>query len=253
MRVKPRGLFLTGCDTSVGKTRVGAMIAKSLVAAGYRVGVYKPVASGCRLEGSEIVSDDALALWQAAGRPGELEAVCRRRFLAPVAPSVAARELGETFARDELQAGLRYWTERSDVILVEGVGGWLSPLTDRELVADFAASLYIEWGWPILVVAANRLGSINHTLLTLSAIGHGRGGLPIAGVVLNETQSPDGSDFSRSTNGAEIERWSGAPLLTHVPWEGAAFSPSVDWWKLAEPRSPANDGKGAAPYCPPLG
>ena len=87
-----RGLFITGTDTEVGKTRVTAMIARSLVAAGYRVGVYKPAASGCRREGDELIADDAVALWEAAGRPATLEQVCPQRFEAPLAPHLAARE-----------------------------------------------------------------------------------------------------------------------------------------------------------------
>ena len=72
MRKPVRGLFIAGTDTNVGKTYVAAMIARQLVAEGRRVGVYKPVASGCRWEGNELLSDDAVSLWEAAGKPGEL-------------------------------------------------------------------------------------------------------------------------------------------------------------------------------------
>ena len=70
------GLFITSTDTEVGKTHVAAMIARSLHAAGHRVGVYKPAASGCSRVDGQLVADDAVAVWQAAGRPGELEHVC---------------------------------------------------------------------------------------------------------------------------------------------------------------------------------
>ena len=71
-----RGLFITGTGTGVGKTYVGALIARALRDAGKRVGVYKPVASGCEMRGGKLVSPDAVALWEAAGRPGTLEQVC---------------------------------------------------------------------------------------------------------------------------------------------------------------------------------
>ena len=85
-----RGLFITGTDTGVGKTYVAALIARALAAAGRRVGVYKPAASGCTRDSEELVSDDALALWDAAGRPGDLEHVCPQRFAVPLAPHLAA-------------------------------------------------------------------------------------------------------------------------------------------------------------------
>ena len=73
------------------------------------MGVYKPAASGCRREGGRLVSDDAVALWKAAGRPGELERVCPQRFLAPLAPHLAAREEGKQLDADLLRSGLDYW------------------------------------------------------------------------------------------------------------------------------------------------
>ena len=79
-----RGLFITGTGTGVGKTYVAALIARSLVAAGKRVGVYKPVASGCELQTGELVSPDAVTLWEAAGKPGTLQQVCPQRFAAPL-------------------------------------------------------------------------------------------------------------------------------------------------------------------------
>ena len=81
-----RGLFITGTDTGVGKTYVAALIARSLAAAGHRVGVYKPAASGCVRGQGRLVSADAAALWEAAGRAGNLEHVCPQRFAAPFAP-----------------------------------------------------------------------------------------------------------------------------------------------------------------------
>src|SRR5688572_27332873 len=101
-----RGLFITGTDTGVGKTYVAALIAGALVTAGRTVGVYKPTASGCRREGGELISDDAVALWEAAGRPGELERACPQRFAAPLAPHLAARAEGREVDAALLRSGL---------------------------------------------------------------------------------------------------------------------------------------------------
>ena len=114
---KPRGgspfsgLFITGTDTGVGKTYVAAMIARTLVKAGRSVGVYKPVASGCRREGGELVSDDAVALWEAAGRPGKLGSVCPQLFEAPLAPHLAAQAAGQNVDAGLLRQGREWWRE----------------------------------------------------------------------------------------------------------------------------------------------
>src|SRR5262245_41846826 len=118
-RKPPPGLFITGTDTDVGKTYVAAMIARSLVAAGYNVGVYKPVASGCQGDGEPLDSEDAAILWRAANSAGELARVCPQRFAAPLAPHLAARAQGQELDSSLLRDGVEYWRERSDVVLVE--------------------------------------------------------------------------------------------------------------------------------------
>ena len=103
------GLFITGTDTGVGKTYVAALIARRLAQQGRKVGVYKPAASGCRRRGGVLVSDDAVALWEAAGRPGDLEHVCPQRFEAPLAPHLAAAAEGRQLDAGLLRRGLEYW------------------------------------------------------------------------------------------------------------------------------------------------
>src|SRR3954454_18430711 len=103
------GLFVVGTDTAVGKTFVAARIAAALHRAGVKVGVYKPAASGCRRVGRALVSDDAVALWEAAGRPGELKAVCPQRFAAPLAPHLAAKAERKEIDSKLLRRGMDYW------------------------------------------------------------------------------------------------------------------------------------------------
>ena len=211
MTFPPRGLFITGTDTGVGKTYVGAIVARALSAAGMRVGVYKPVASGCRRERDSLVSGDATVLWEAAGRPGELDAVCPQRFAAPLAPHLAARAEGRAVDAERLAGGLAWWSNRCDVVLVEGAGGLMSPLTDDLYNADLAG----QFGYPLLVVAPNRLGVINQTLQTLIAAAALGEGLTVAGVVLNDV-SPAGDDASLAGNFDELTARCGPPVLTHV-------------------------------------
>ena len=226
MPTKP-GLFITGTDTGVGKTYVASMIVRDLAAAGRRVGVYTPVASGCRWEGARLVSDDAVSLWQAAGQPGTLEAVCPQRFAAPLAPHLAARAEGRQVDVELLRTGLDHWLNLSEIVVVEGAGGLLSPLSDHEYVADLA----FDFGWPLVVVAPNRLGTIHQTLATLVVAATFREGLGIAGIVLN--QSSAGFDESAASNYDELCRRCVPPVLANVAWQATAFEPAVDWWKLA--------------------
>jgi len=223
------GLFVTGTDTGVGKTHVAACIARSLAAGGVRVGVYKPVASGCvRVDGA-LFSDDAASLWKAAGCPGDLAAVCPQRFAAPLAPPLAARAEGRQIDAVLLRSGLQYWLDRADLVLVEGVGGLMSPLSDTDFVADLA----YDFGFPLLVVAANALGVINQTLQTLITAATFREGLDLAGVVLNHPSPPSPDDPSVATNRAELQRLCVPPILAELAWQAEDFDRAVPWRELA--------------------
>ncbi|GAB6164492.1 dethiobiotin synthase [Thermostilla marina] len=224
---KAVGLFVAGTDTGVGKTYVGALIATKLREQGLRVGVYKPAESGL----SPDEPDDATILWEAAGRPRTLEEVCPQRFSAPLAPYLAAREEGKEIDETLLFDGITPWLESSDIVLVEGAGGLMSPISDNLFVADLA----YEFGFPLVIVARNALGSINQTLQTLITAAAFRDGLEIAGIVLNHPRSPEDGDVSRATNRREIERFSGPSVLAEVAWNARTFDAEVDWFGLAKP------------------
>ncbi|MBI2825324.1 MAG: dethiobiotin synthase [Planctomycetia bacterium] len=221
------GLFITGTDTGVGKTYVAARIAQTLLAAGHRVGVYKPAASGCHSVEGEAVCDDALVLWNAAGRPGELGQVCPQRFAAPLAPHLAARAEGLELSEELLRTGLDYWRTTSDVVVVEGAGGLLSPLSDDEYVADLAA----DFGYPLVVISDNSIGTIHRTLATLVVAATFRDGLSVAGVILNQPR-PDRADASVDSNLSELRARSVPPVLGQVTWQGE-LPPGIDWFALA--------------------
>jgi len=225
------GLFVVGTDTAVGKTFVAARIAAALARAGIKVGVYKPAASGCRRVGRTLVSDDAVALWEAAGRPGELKAVCPQRFAAPLAPHLAAKEERKEIDSRLLRRGIEYWRRRSEVVIVEGAGGLMSPVGEHDYVADLAD----EFGFPLVVVAPNRIGAINSTLLTLIAAAARPKQLPIAGIVLNHVLPPDHGDPAVRGNRLELELRCVPPVLTELGYDAADFDTPVDWLTLARP------------------
>jgi dethiobiotin synthetase len=237
----PNGLFITATGTGVGKTYVGALIARALRKTGKRIGVYKPVASGCEERDGALVSPDANALWEAAGRPGRLDQVCPQRFIAPLAPHLAARMEGRRVDAKVLRDGISFWRETCDIVLVEGAGALMSPMSDDDYNADLAA----EFGYPLLVVAANVLGTINATLQTLiTASTYGRASssepeeegkcgdcLEVAGIVLNTPELNSG-DASVDSNRDELQRRCVAPLLAAVEF-GGGFDREVDWLEQA--------------------
>jgi dethiobiotin synthetase len=235
-----RGFFITGTGTGVGKTYVAVLIARALRAAGKRVGVYKPAASGCEMRDGELISGDAVALWEAAGRPGSLEHVCPQRFAAPLAPHLAARAEGKRVDRQLLWEGIAAWRESCEIVLVEGAGGLMSPLSDDDYNADLAADLR----YPLVVVSANALGTINATLQTLITAstycraGSGKQGagsrtrevLSVAGIVLNSPALLR-DDPSVDSNRSELEQRCVPPVLAAVE-HGGGFDREVDWWGL---------------------
>lgn len=207
-------LFFAGTDTNVGKTFIAALAARRFREAFGRpreltLGVYKPVASGCCREGTELVADDAIALWDAAGRPKTLGEVCPQRFEAPLSPTQAARREGKTVDSGLLREGARCWEDDCDLLIVEGSGGLMSPLANGVLNVDLAKQFE---RFKLIVVAANRLGAIHQTLATCAAARHA--GVEPTGIILCQVDSiPDASTVSNAT---EIAEYSDVPVLGSV-------------------------------------
>ncbi len=201
-----RGLFITATDTGVGKTEVACALLRGHRARGLDLGAMKPAQSG-HAPGEP---SDADRLRAAAGDGDPAELVCPYTFAAPLAPAVAARLEARTVSLERILAAARALAARHAALLVEGAGGLLTPLTERESYADLAVAL----GLPVLVVARAGLGTVNHTALTCEAL-RSRG-LAVLGVVLNRT-SPVG-DASEPHNAAEIERLTGVRVLATVPF-----------------------------------
>jgi dethiobiotin synthetase len=223
-----KGLFITATDTGVGKTYLTALIARSLRAAGVRVGAYKPVCSGAEYAADGRVSwGDIRALTDAIGGEFDAKRVCPLRLRAPLAPPVAAKMEGVWLELAAMQAGAAWWDGQVDVLLVEGVGGFLCPLTEDKTIADLAVAL----GYPLLVVARAGLGTINHTLLTVEAV-RSRG-LTVAGVILNEAE-PLAETLGIDQNATEIARRANVRVLESVKHEGHGDLSAAEWMKLIE-------------------
>jgi len=205
-----RGLFVTGTDTGVGKTFIAGGLARLLSDRGALVGVMKPVETGCDRRGDHLVPSDALQLLAAAGGHQDLASVCPYRFEAPLAPDVAARREGRSIDPEVIHDRFRTVASSHDIVLVEGAGGLLVPVWGRYTMADLAGDL----GLSLLVVAASRLGAVNHTLLTLE---HARfRGLPVAAYVLNQLTRQ--ADDAMSTNADLLARSIDVPCAGVIGW-----------------------------------
>jgi len=189
------GIFITGTDTGVGKTHVGARLIRSLVDQGVVVMPRKPAESGCSLEHDQLVPADGMTLMSAAGL-SDIDVVTPYRFEQPLSPPRAALLSNQHLHMDQLIGACQ--TEAEGFAVVEGAGGFLSPLAEDALNADLAVAL----SFPVLLVVADKLGCVNHCLLTLEAIENR--GLNVAGIVLNQIEA----DKEGMDNQSEIERLS---------------------------------------------
>jgi len=204
------GLFVTGTDTGVGKTFVTTGLARLLSDRGFHVGVMKPVETGCHRCGDDLVPADAVQLATAVGGHQKLSSVCLYRFEAPLAPDTAARQEGRSIDPAVILNSFRKIAASHDIVLVEGAGGLLVPIWERYTMADLASDI----GFPLLVVAASRLGAVSHTLLTLEYARFR--GLPVVAYVLNQLSS--GIDAAMSTNADLLARSTEVPCAGVIEW-----------------------------------
>lgn len=203
-----RTIFIAGSGTEVGKTFVAALLCRQLCAAGRPPAAIKPVVSG--YSDDEAEGSDPGRLLAALGRPpmrGEIERIAPWRFAAPVAPDMAARRENRTIDYDAILAFCRAEAERpgGDTLLVEGIGGVMSPVAEGYTVLDWMTDL----GAPVLLVGGTYLGTISHTLTAASCVT--ARGLKMLGIVLSE--SPD-SPVSNEETVAAIGRFvPGVPVV----------------------------------------
>lgn len=206
------GLFITATDTEVGKTVVAGAIANWFRGRRLRVGVCKPVATGCRHVREGLVSEDSEFLAHCADAASPLDVICPQRYAEPLAPAVAAARAGRPVDWSAIQQSLDEISAISDVMIVEGVGGVMVPMDEQFLLRDV-----IRWlGIPAVVVIRPGLGTLNHTLLTLAALRQAN--IAIAGLVINRYPA-DSASLAEETNLRVIEKWAKSPVLTVVPDE----------------------------------
>ncbi len=206
-----KGVFITGTDTEVGKTVIAGAAAMLQRKRGLRVGVFKPIATGCRNDiRLGLVSTDAEFLAACAEATCGLQMICPCCYATPAAPVVAARHEHRPIDYEAISRCYRYIVDNSDFVIVEGIGGLLVPMTQKYSVADLA----VEFALPLVIVGRAGLGTINHTLLTLEAA-RARG-LKVAGIVLNG-YTADGATLAEETTPQVIAKVAKVPVPLVVP------------------------------------
>jgi len=187
------GFFITGTDTDVGKTYVAGCIATSLIKRGNTVTPRKPIASGCiRLEDGHLLPEDALFLQQSCQSPEDLDTICPYQFEPAISPHSAIKNAGLNISIQHLKLACQ--TDNHQFTLVEGAGGFYSPLAQDGLNKDLAVQL----NYPVILVVANRIGCINQTLLSIEAIK--QSGLVLHSIIVNQMDPLDDTDYADGIN-----------------------------------------------------
>ncbi|HEU5281618.1 MAG TPA: dethiobiotin synthase [Gammaproteobacteria bacterium] len=177
--------FVTGTDTGVGKTFVSLQLLHYFKKQGLSTLALKPIASGCEETANGLMNEDALALQAAASIKLPYHHVNPFAFLPPIAPHIAANQVGVTLSVAALTQTLTPILQtQADIKLIEGAGGWLLPLNKMETLADYIETLNVK----IILVVKMQLGCLNHALLTAKEIKNR--GLTLAGWVANTINEP---------------------------------------------------------------
>jgi len=219
--IKAKGLFVTGTDTGVGKTLTAAAIASCLRKTfekkelNKKIGVFKPVATGCRSTREGLVSSDAEILSHYSQSACTLEQINPIRYFQPLAPSVAADISRIPIDWDAMQLAYSNVVASSDLVLVEGIGGVFVPLEKDYFVLD----LMVDLSLPVVIVSRINLGAINHVLLTVNACRQRN--LKIAGIVLN-AHNPDTATLAEETNPRVISELTKLQILSVLPFDSQA-------------------------------
>lgn len=206
------GLFITGTDTGVGKTLIAGTIARILTDSGLKVGVFKPIATGCRHSREGLISSDAEFLAYCSDCDYPLSVVNPVGYATPAAPIVSADYEHREVDFEQISSSYNYICQSCQLVIVEGIGGLRVPITEDIDVLDLAAGL----GLPVVIVSRAELGTINHTLLTIDAMRSKN--LKIAGVVINGYDASK-AEPAETTAPQVIARCGNVNILAVVPFD----------------------------------
>ncbi len=222
-----KGILITGTDTGVGKTFVAAGVIRAMKNKGINVCPMKPVESGCRTMRGNLVPADTLALIKAADVDEHLDLINPYRLKNPLAPAVAAQIEGITIRKSKILSAFKRLSKSYDMTIVEGAGGIMVPIYKKYLFLDLAADMKL----PVVIVARPGLGTINHTLLTISAVQNR--GIKVLGVIINYSEKIK-KGLPERTNPLTIEKISKVPVLKIVPYSGNGKNTGSKFMEIAD-------------------
>jgi len=206
------GIFVTGTDTGVGKTFISCAIAKGLRKKGIDTGVMKPIETGCKKRNNSLVPADGISLKKSAGVDDPLDLIVPYRFSAPLAPFIAAELENKRINILKIKNSYIKITKRHDFIIIEGAGGVLVPITKSYTYLNLIKDICI----PVVIVAANKLGVINHLMLTVHSLKQNR--ITPYCVILNNIEHK--KNIAQRTNLYALKN-----LLKNIPILDVPFNP----------------------------
>lgn len=232
-----KGFFITGTDTGIGKTVIAGALIRALRSLGYKTVGMKPIETGCQRavdsrqqtvdskqhtarNSNILIPEDGTFLQEMSGTGESLDLITPIRFEKPLAPLPASEIEGRPIDREKMMRAFTHLAQKYDTLIVEGIGGIMVPISKTYFVVDLASDL----GLPVIVVTSPRLGTLNHTLLTVQvAIARG---ISVAGIIVNYHKPPEGT-VAEQTNPDVLEMTCPAPLLGIFPYiqpiEGSAL------------------------------
>ena len=203
--------YVTGTDTEVGKTVASTALLQAANLLGRRTAGYKPVASGSEMTTDGLRNSDALALQRNSAVPLSYAAVNPYTFAEPTSPHIVSADEQRPIEAHVLSAGLRVLEAQADWVLVEGAGGWYTPLSPTLTLADWVTMEQL----PVILVVGVKLGCINHAVLTAQAVQ--QAGLKLAGWIANDV-TPPGRRHAEYLS--TLQRMIPAPMMGEIPWLG---------------------------------
>lgn len=211
-KAKPmKAVFITGTDTGVGKTVVCGLLARYLLDRGCNAITQKWIQTGSKAFPPDITTHLKLMAKTRGDIKKHLPNIIPYNFAMPASPHLAAATENKRISASKISCCFQKLSDAYDFVIVEGIGGAMVPFNRKKLVIDIAADLNL----PVIIVAQNKLGAINHTLLTIEAIREK--GLPILGIIFNGNSGKE-NKFVQKDNPKIVKALTGETILGNLPW-----------------------------------
>jgi dethiobiotin synthetase len=224
-----KGVFITATDTGVGKTIAAAAIIRALKGQGIKVGAMKPIETGCMRHDGVLIPSDGRFLKKSSGMDDSLDLITPVRFELPLAPHIASQREGVAVELGKVFDAYRVLSSKYDFMVVEGIGGVLVPLAGKTTGnvprTYFVVDLINDLKLPAVVVTRPALGTINHTLLTVSHLLNE--GVDVVGIIISFSTPAEGT-IAETTNAQALKELCPVPVIGVIPWLRATYPEAIE-------------------------